>query len=120
MHELSIAPRDRRHRRSGTPTGGAVTAVQPARRARCARSCPDSLDFYFEIVARDTRLRGRALEQELIAGAAALRALRARVGARGARVPLPGAAPAAMSTSCRGDELEVESIEVEEEAACTA
>ena len=85
---------------------------------------PDSLDFYFEIVARDTLCEGAALELEIVAGADALPRVRARVGPGAAagrrprvrRLLLPQfRCPSAGRGAevVRGDELEVESIEVE-------
>ena len=80
---------------------------------------PDSLAFYFEIVARDTLCEGAALEQELVG---------ARLRCEGCATEWDADVPAFRCPACaggdgdgaRGDELEVESIEVEEEAACTA
>ena len=80
---------------------------------------PASLEFYFEIVARGTVCEGARLEQRARGRAAALRGLRARVGAGGAGLPLPGLRSAEVEM-LRGNELEVESIEIEEESACTA
>ena len=51
---------------------------------------PASLEFYFEIVARGTRLRGGAAGAAAGGRAAALRGLRPGVGARRAGVPVPG------------------------------
>jgi hydrogenase nickel incorporation protein HypA/HybF len=78
---------------------------------------PDSLDFYFEHVARGTLCEGAILEHEVV---------RAHLGctrcgaswdleAVSFRCPHCGGADVAVES---GDELEVESIEVEE-AACT-
>jgi hydrogenase nickel incorporation protein HypA/HybF len=76
---------------------------------------PESLEFYFEIVARGTVCEGARLEQTLVAA-------RARCGGCEREWELepllfrcPGCGePAAEVLS--GNELEVESIEVEEEA----
>ena len=76
---------------------------------------PESLEFYFEIVARGTVCEGARLEQTLVAA-------RARCGGCEREWELepllfrcPGCSePAAEVLS--GNELEVESIEVEEEA----
>jgi hydrogenase nickel incorporation protein HypA/HybF len=76
---------------------------------------PDSLEFYFEIVARDTVCEGARLEQTLVPA-------RARCPECDHewelemllfRCPRCGDAPAAI---VGGNEFEVESIEVEEEA----
>ena len=80
---------------------------------------PDSLDFYWGIVTRDRICEGSVLEQELIPAR-----LRVRPCAREWEIELPvfrcpscGGADVEIAA---GDELEVESIEVEEEPACTA
>ncbi len=81
---------------------------------------PDSLEFYFEIVARGTVCEGARLDQELVP---------LRLGCSGCREEWEPELPAFRCPRCggsevellRGDELEVESIEVEEEAGtCTA
>jgi hydrogenase nickel incorporation protein HypA/HybF len=77
---------------------------------------PDSLGFYFEIVARDTVCAGAALEQELIP---------ARLRCADCEIDWAADAPAFRCPSCaganvtveQGDELEVESIDVETEVA---
>ena len=82
---------------------------------------PDSLSFYFEIVARDTACEGAALTLEQIATELRCAALRAAAGRRRSR-------PSAARTAARptwqivaGEELEVDYIEVEQrETACTA
>jgi hydrogenase nickel incorporation protein HypA/HybF len=80
---------------------------------------PDSLAFYFAIVARDTACEGARLEQELVP---------ARLRCRACQAEWAIEVPAFLCPSCSGgdvavasgEELEVESIEVEEDAACTA
>jgi hydrogenase nickel incorporation protein HypA/HybF len=76
---------------------------------------PESLEFYFEIVARGTLCEGARLEQTLVPA-------RAHCGTCGRewelellqfRCPGCGSSPAEVVS---GEELEVESIEVEEEA----
>jgi hydrogenase nickel incorporation protein HypA/HybF len=80
---------------------------------------PDSLDFYWGIVTRDGVAEGSVLEQEVVPARLACRAC----GDEWAielpvfRCPSCGGADVAVVA---GDELEVESIEVEEEPACTA
>jgi hydrogenase nickel incorporation protein HypA/HybF len=81
---------------------------------------PDTLDFYFEFVSRGTVCEGARLEQERIPAR-----LRCVSCMREWRIELPifmcpdcGAAGRVEVAS--GDELEVESIEVEEEAECIA
>ena len=114
MHELSIA--------------GAVvdTAIKHAagrrvtlvtlRAGALRQVVPDSLEFYFGFVDARHGVRGRAAGAGGRARAAAL--LRARVGDRRPGLPLRRRAAAPRRWSA-GNELEVESIEVEE-AACTA
>jgi hydrogenase nickel incorporation protein HypA/HybF len=78
---------------------------------------PDSLDFYFGIVSRDTVCEGAELEQRLVPG-------RARCRGCGREWELE--VPAFLCGACGGEaevrsgaEFEVDTIEVEEEA-CTA
>ena len=80
---------------------------------------PDTLDFYFEFVARDTVCEGARLEQELIPAR-----LRCATCEREWEIELPifmcpGCGPSGRVEVAAGDELEVESIEVEE-AECIA
>ena len=118
VHELSLASAviDTVERHAA---GRRVTARVPARWATCARSCPTSLEFYFEHVARGTVCEGARLEQELVP--ARLRCdCGARMGARRDRLPLLGLRRRRREV-VSGDEFLVESIEVEEqEPACTA
>ena len=116
MHELSL---------SGAivntvvkhAAGRRVTSVQ-MRIGALRQVVPDSLDFYFDIVARDTLCAGARLEQELIP---------ARLTCRGCEREWEIELPLFRCPSCggaavevvSGDEFEVESIEVEG-AACTA
>ena len=80
---------------------------------------PESLAFYFEIVARGTVCEGARLEQVVVP---------LRLGCSGCGEEWEPDIPAFRCPGCagsdvellRGDELEVESIEVEEEPACTA
>ena len=80
---------------------------------------PDTLDFYFGFVARGTVCEGARLEQELIAAR-----LRCNVCAHEWAIEIPAfRCPACAGgdvTVARGNEFEVESIEVEEEAECIA
>ena len=79
---------------------------------------PDTLDFYFEFVARDTVCEGARLQQELVP----VQLCCADCGQEWAiDVPAfrcPGCGGGAIAVSS-GDEFLVESIEVEEDA-CTA
>jgi hydrogenase nickel incorporation protein HypA/HybF len=75
---------------------------------------PDSLAFYFEIVARDSVCEGARLEQELIPARLRCRACTYdwRVEMAAFRCPACESADVEVRS---GEEFEVESIEVEEE-----
>lgn len=79
---------------------------------------PDSLEFYWGIVTRDSVCEGSVLEQELIPACLACAGC-----AREWEIELPVfRCPSCGGTDVTvvaGDELEVESIEVEEESAFT-
>jgi hydrogenase nickel incorporation protein HypA/HybF len=79
---------------------------------------PESLDFYWGIVSRDSLCEGARLEQELVAAR-----LRCEECGREWETEIPvfrcGTCGSA-ATVAAGDEFEVESIEIEEVAACTA
>ena len=118
----------RRHRDPATPAGGAVKLVS-LRLGTMRQVVPDSLDFYFGIVARDTLCEGAELEHELVERPPALPAAAAANGIRRRRrsprhEPV-GTELAAPDVPVRriarrpgeveaGGELEVESIEVED------
>ena len=79
---------DRRH--GGQHADGRpVTVVDGAHRAPAAGRSRTRCSFYFGICARETVCEGAALELEVVPARLRVRALRARVGRRGARVPLP-------------------------------
>jgi hydrogenase nickel incorporation protein HypA/HybF len=117
MHEFSIAAAvvdtAVRHAR-----GRRVTVVS-VRFGRLRQVVPDSLEFAFGIVARETVCEGARLAWDVVPA-------RLRCDGCGEEweIELPafrcpgcgGSAVAVLS----GEELEVESIEVEEGAACTA
>ena len=88
MHELSVSSAivDTVVRHA---EGRRVTAVR-VRLGRLRQVVPDSLAFYFELVARDTVCEGARLEQEVVPAVAALRRVRAQLGGRAAVLPLPG------------------------------
>jgi len=97
--------------------GRRVTVVS-LRVGRLRQVVPDTLAFYFGIVARDTLCAGARLEQELVPAALACRecAHSWEMDALPAfRCPRCGGAADVVS----GNELEVESIDVEE-VPCTA
>jgi hydrogenase nickel incorporation protein HypA/HybF len=118
MHEFSIASAvvdtAVKHAR-----GRRVTAVS-VRHGRLRQVVPDSLEFAFGIVSRETVCEGARLEQESVPAR-----LRCEACDREWEIEMPvfrcptcgGADVHVLS----GEELEVESIEVsEEEAACIA
>ena len=117
MHELAISSAVLesvlRH-----AAGRRVSAVK-LRVGHLRQVVPDSLEFYWGIVTRDGICEGSVLEQEVIAAR-----LQCTACAREWEIELPvfrcptcGGADVRVAA---GDELEVESIEVEEEPACTA
>ena len=97
--------------------------VVSLRVGRLRQVVPDTLEFYFEFVARDTLCEGARLEQEVID--ARLRcppcAREWEIEIPAFRCPTCGGAEVEIAT---GNEFEVESIEVEstevEEAECIA
>jgi hydrogenase nickel incorporation protein HypA/HybF len=117
VHELSVSAAvvDTAVRHAA---GRPVTSVH-VRVGQLRQVVPGSLAFYFEIVARDTVCAGARLEQELVP---------ARLGCRDCAQEWAVDAPAFRCPACAGasvdvlagDELEVESIEVEAEAPCIA
>jgi hydrogenase nickel incorporation protein HypA/HybF len=98
--------------------GRRVTAVQ-VRVGALRQVVPDSLSFYFGIVARETVCEGAALELELIAARLRCEDCDTEWAADAPAFRCPACAGAAVTVVC-GDELEVESIEVDTEAACIA
>lgn len=80
---------------------------------------PDSLDFYWGIVTRDTVCEGSVLHQESVAGRLACEPCGREweIDMPIFRCPTCGGSQVSVAA---GDELELESIEVEEEPACTA
>ncbi|HXB66110.1 MAG TPA: hydrogenase maturation nickel metallochaperone HypA [Solirubrobacteraceae bacterium] len=97
--------------------GRRVTRVE-LRVGQLRQVVPETLAFYFEIVARGTLCEGAQFEQERVG--ARLRCLVCErqwdVQIPAFRCPTCGGAEVAVAG---GGELEVQSIEVEEEAVCT-
>jgi hydrogenase nickel incorporation protein HypA/HybF len=89
------------------------------RLGRLRQVVPDSLAFYFNLVSRETVCEGAVLEQEVVAARLACTpcAYEWEIEVPAFRCPRCGGAEVAVLS---GEELEVESIEVEEGAACTA
>jgi len=98
--------------------GRRVTLVS-MRIGRLRQVVPDTLDFYFGFVARDTVCEGASLEYEIVAAQ-----LRCTSCAHDWAVEIPAfRCPRCESAEVEiaaGNEFEVESIEVEEEAECIA
>ena len=117
MHELSVSAAivDTAVRHAA---GRRVTVVS-VRLGHLRQVVPDSLEFWFGFVSRETVCEGARLEQEVVP--ARLRcapcALEWRIEEPAFRCPECGGADVAVIC---GEELEVESIEVEEDAACIA
>ena len=117
MHELSVSAAivDTAVRHAA---GRRVTVVS-VRLGHLRQVVPDSLEFWFGFVSRDTVCEGARLEQEVVP--ARLRcapcAIEWQIEAPAFRCRKCGGADVAVIC---GEELEVESIEVEEEAACIA
>jgi hydrogenase nickel incorporation protein HypA/HybF len=97
--------------------GRSVTAVN-LRVGRLRQVVPETLDFYFEFVARDTLCEGATLSQEVIDARLRCRpcAHEWEIEIPAFRCPTCGGSEVEIAT---GNEFEVESIEIEE-AACIA
>jgi hydrogenase nickel incorporation protein HypA/HybF len=117
MHEFSIAAAvvDTAVRHAG----GRRVSVVRVRFGRLRQVVPESLAFAFGIVTRETVCEGARLEQEIVP---------ARLRCPWCEAEWEIELPAFRCPGCHGgdaevlsgDELEVESIDVEEEAACIA
>jgi hydrogenase nickel incorporation protein HypA/HybF len=117
VHELSLASAvvDTAVRHAA---GRRVTAVY-LRVGHLRQVVPQSLSFYFEHVARGTICEGARLEQEVVPARLACMACGHAWSLDVASFRCPECAAAGASV-VSGNELEVESIDVEElEAACT-
>ena len=121
MHELSLSSAI--VNTAVKHAGGRRVTVVSLRVGRLRQVVPDTLEFYFEFVARDTLCEGARLEQEVIDAR-----LRCTPCAREWEIEIPafrcptcGGSEVEIAT---GNEFEVESIEVEstevEEAECIA
>src|SRR4051812_49841508 len=110
MHELAISSAvlesALRH-----AEGRRVTAVR-VRVGHMRQVVPDSLDFYWGIVTRDGVAEGSVLEQEVIPARLACRDCADEWGIELPSFRCPGCGGADVEIAA-GDELEVESIEVE-------
>ena len=116
MHELSVSSAivDTVVRHA---EGRRVTAVR-VRLGRLRQVVPGSLAFYFELVSRETVCDGARLQQEVVPAA-----LRCDDCAHEWEIDMPffrcPACESGRVTVVTGEELEVESIEVEEASECT-
>jgi hydrogenase nickel incorporation protein HypA/HybF len=121
MHELSLSSTI--VNTAVKHAGGRRVTVVSLRVGRLRQVVPDTLDFYFEFVARGTPCEGARLEQEVIDARLRCRpcALEWEIEIPAFRCPTCGGSDVEIAT---GNEFEVESIEVEsievEEAACIA
>jgi hydrogenase nickel incorporation protein HypA/HybF len=117
MHELSlsgaIVNTVEKH------AAGRPVSVVSMRIGALRQVVPDTLDFYFEFVARGTVCEGARLEQELIPARLRCRACEAEWGIEVPVFMCPACGPAGRIEVAAGDEFLVESIEVEE-AECIA
>ncbi len=117
MHELAISSAV--VQTAIAHCGGRRVSVVSVRTGHLRQVVPESLRFYFEIVARDTPVEGARLDLEIVP--ARLRCAQCEhewaVMSAAFRCPACRGGEVAVLS---GDELEVESIEVEEDAACTA
>jgi hydrogenase nickel incorporation protein HypA/HybF len=115
VHELSLAGAviDTAERHAG---GRQVTVVR-LRLGELRQVVPDSLAFYFGHVARGTLCEGAELEYEVIPASLGCGGCGASFALEGASFRCPQCGGADVTIQA-GNELEVESIEVEE-PACT-
>jgi hydrogenase nickel incorporation protein HypA/HybF len=118
MHELSLAgaivDTATRH------AGGRPVVIVRLRVGHLRQVVPDSLSFYFEHVARGTLCDGARLEQEVVAARLRCEDCHASWTLEAAEFRCPTCSSSRVSVVA-GNELEVESIEVEDrEVTCTA
>jgi len=118
VHELSLSSAI--VNTAAKHAGGRRVLVVNLRVGRLRQVVPDTLDFYFQFVARGTVCEAARLEQEVIP---------ARLRCRGCAHEWAIEIPAFRCPACAGgdvaiasgDEFEVESLEIEaEEAECIA
>jgi hydrogenase nickel incorporation protein HypA/HybF len=118
MHELSVATAVLNT--AVKHAGGRQVTVVNLRVGRMRQVVPDSLRFYWEIVARDSACEGAALELVEIETELECSDCAWRWSPQIPAFRCPGCASANVAV-LTGEELEVEYIEVEDkEPACTA
>jgi hydrogenase nickel incorporation protein HypA/HybF len=117
VHELSVSAAvvDTAVRHAG----GRPVAVVNLRVGHLRQVVPDSLLFYFGLVARDTVCAGARLEIEVVPARLRCEGCAAEWVAEAAAFRCPACGGAGV-TVLSGEELEVESIELEVEDACIA
>ena len=111
MHELSLSSAI-----VGTVVkhaGGLPVKVVNLRVGRLRQVVPDTLEFYFEFVARDTVCEGARLEQEIVDARLRCNPCATQWGIEipAFRCPTCGGSDVVVAS---GNEFEVESIEIEE------
>ncbi len=116
MHELSLSSAV--VNTAVKHAGGRRVSVVNLRVGQLRQVIPDTLEFYFEFVARDTVCEEARLEQEVIGARLRCRpcGLEWAIEIPAFRCPTCGGSEVEIAS---GDEFEVESIEVEE-AECIA
>jgi hydrogenase nickel incorporation protein HypA/HybF len=121
VHELSLASAI--VNTVAKHAGGRRVTVVSLRVGRLRQVIPDTLEFYFEFVARDSVCEGARLEQDVIEARLHCRACEREweIEIPAFRCPTCGGSQVEIAS---GEEFEVESIEVEsievEEAECIA
>jgi len=122
MHELSLAgaivDTVERH------ADGRLVEVVNLRIGRLRQVVPDSLEFYFDFVARDTVCDGARLAIEIVAGQLECASCGTCFALDGPSFRCPGCGSGEVAVIA-GNEFEVESLElgeteIDEEAACIA
>jgi hydrogenase nickel incorporation protein HypA/HybF len=116
VHELSLASAI--VNTAAKHADGRRVSVVNLRVGRLRQVVPDTLEFYFEFVARDSVCEGARLEQEVIDAQLRCRpcAYEWAIEIPAFRCPLCGGSDVEIAA---GDEFEVQSIEIEE-VACIA
>ncbi|MEA2145477.1 MAG: hydrogenase nickel incorporation protein HypA/HybF [Solirubrobacteraceae bacterium] len=110
MHELSLASAI--VNTAAKHAGGCPVAVVSLRVGKLRQVVPDTLEFYFEFVARDSVCEGARLEQEVIDAVLRCRpcAYEWAIEIPAFRCPVCGGSDVEIAS---GDEFEVESIQIE-------
>jgi hydrogenase nickel incorporation protein HypA/HybF len=115
MHELAIASAV--VQTAIAHAQGRRVSLVSVRAGHLRQVVPSSLEFYFEIVARDTLVEGARLELEIVPAQLRCTACAHEWAVESPSFRCPGCRGGEIDVLC-GNELEVESIEVED-AACT-